>query len=247
MDEIMRGSEIKEQRCRRWKSWTKFKDSRLPRDYDAYKLDRNRLNDMVRGAKLKHERSLISDLKQNPNLYYGHCRRSLKTKPGVTNVIDRDGKLTETEEETARALNTYYHSVFTRDDPQLSDPPFPNQTEEQLTDIVVTVESVEDLLQSLKANKAAGPDGVENRIMKECSKELAPALTKLFRKSVDEGEVPRQWKEAHIVPIHKGGSKAVMSNYRPVALTSAICKVIEKIVCSAIMSFLMRNELITLQ
>ena len=243
----MRGSKIKEQRCRRWKSWTKFKDSRLPRDYDAYKLDRNRLNDMVRGAKLKHERSLISDLKQNPNLYYGHCRRSLKTKPGVTNVIDRDGKLTETEEETARALNTYYHSVFTRDDPQSSDPPFPNQTEEQLTDIVVTVESVEDLLQSLKANKAAGPDGVENRIMKECSKELAPALTKLFRKSVDEGEVPRQWKEAHIVPIHKGGSKAVMSNYRPVALTSAICKVIEKIVCSAIMSFLMRNELITSQ
>ena len=49
------------------------------------------------------------------------------------------------------------------------------------------------------------------------------------------------------MPIHKGGSKAIMSNYRPVALTSAICKVMEKILCSAIMSFLMRNNLISPQ
>ena len=49
------------------------------------------------------------------------------------------------------------------------------------------------------------------------------------------------------MPIHKGRSKAIMSNYRPVALTSAICKVMEKILCSAIMSFLMRNNLISPQ
>ena len=228
----MRGSKIKEQRSRRWKSWTKFKGSRLPRDYDAYKLERNRLNDLIRSSKQKHEISLISDLKENPNLYYGHYRRSLKSKQGVTNVIDGGGTLTETEEETASALNTYYHSVFTRDDPQSPNPTFTDQTEEQLTDVVLTVESVEEILQSLKANKAAGPDGIENRVMKECSAELAPKLTKLFRESIDKGEVPGQWKEAHIVPIHKGGSKAIMSNYRPVALTSAVCKVLEKLICS---------------
>lgn len=49
------------------------------------------------------------------------------------------------------------------------------------------------------------------------------------------------------MPIHKGGSKATMGNYRPVALTSALCKVLEKIICSAIMSFLTRNNLITPQ
>ena len=40
---------------------------------------------------------------------------------------------------------------------------------------------------------------------------------------MDEGEVPEKWKEAEIVPIHKGGSKAIMANFRPVALTSVIC------------------------
>ena len=243
----MRGSKIRTQKTRRWKSWTKFKNSGLPRDYDAYKLERNLLNDLIRCAKQKHEQNLITDPKENPNLYHGHCRRSLKTKQGVTNVIDGEGKLTETEEETARALNTYYHSVFTRDDALSNPPSIPKQTEEQLIDVAITEEAVLDLLQSLKTNKAAGPDGVENRIMKECSEEVAPALTKLFRKSLDEGEVPCQWKEAHIVPIHKNGSKAVMSNYRPVALTSAVCKVLEKIICAGIMSFLTRNELITPQ
>ena len=181
------------------------------------------MNDLIREAKLKHEKNLISGLKKNPNLYYGHCRRSLKTKPGVTNVVGADVKLTETEDETATALNTYHHSVFTKDDPQSTALIFPDQTKERLTDITISADSVEEVLLSLNANKAAGPDQVENRIMKEFAEEMAPKLQKLFRKSIDEGEVPRQWKEAHIVPVHKGGSKAITSNYRPVALTSAMC------------------------
>ena len=64
---------------------------------------------------------------------------------------------------------------------------------------------------------------------------------------MDEGEVPSRWKEAHIVPIHKKGSKAIMANFRPVALTSVICKVFEKIICAAILSFLTRNGLISPQ
>ena len=243
----MRCAKIKVQRLRRWKSWTKFKNAGCPRSYDAYKLERNKLNVLVREAKRKHEQSLIADLKDNPNLYYGHCRRSLKTKQGVTNVIDGNGNLTETEDATATALNTYYYSVFTNDDPLDPTPEFPDQTEERLTDVTVTSESVEEVLLSLNANKAAGPDGVETRVMKECAEEMAPKLQTIFRKSIDEGEVPQQWREAHIVPIHKGGSKAIMSNFRPVALTSAICKVLEKIICAAILSFLTTNRLITPQ
>ena len=118
-----------------------------------------------------------------------------------------------------------------------------------MTDVTVTKESVEDVPLSLNANKAAGPDGIEKRLLKGCAEEMAPILSRskvpllffppssflcplffvfsfffqediyffsrgyllsagpplLFRKSMDEGEVPRQWKEAHIVPIHKGG------------------------------------------
>ena len=49
------------------------------------------------------------------------------------------------------------------------------------------------------------------------------------------------------MPIHEGGSKAVMANFRPVALTSVVCKVMEKIICSAILAFLTANKLISQQ
>ena len=243
----MKNASIKKQRAAKWKSWRQFKGTGTMRDYDAYKYERNRLNVVIRSAKMKYEARLISDMKEDPNLYYGHCRRSLKTKQGVSNVLDGRGRLTETEEEAAAALNEYYHSVFTDDNLQSPTPEFPPLIQEKLEDIVVTKESVEEVLRSLKPNKAAGPDEVESRLLKECSTEIAPILCGLFRKSMDEGEVPNKWKEAHVIPIHKKGNKAVMANFRPVALTSMICKVFEKIICAAMMSFLTRNGLITPQ
>ena len=243
----MRNAGIKKQRTAKWKSWKKFRRTGLLLDYDAYKFERNRLNDVVRSAKMKYEQRLISDMKQNPNLYHGHCRRSLKTKQGVSNVVDSVGKLTESEEEAAAALNTYYHSVFTNDNSEYPTPAFPPQTQEKLEDIVVTEESVEEILVALNPNKAAGPDGVETKLLKECAEEMAPILCDIFRKSMEEGEVPSMWREAHIIPIHKKGSRAIMANFRPVALTSVISKIFEKIICATILSFLTRNGLISSQ
>ena len=84
---------------------------------------------MIRMSKLKYEQGLIGDIKSNPNLYHGHCRRTLKTKQGVSNVIGPDGTLTETEEEVADALNAFYHSVFTVDEEQADPPVIEAQTE----------------------------------------------------------------------------------------------------------------------
>ena len=67
-------------------------------------------------SRSRYECELIDDMKDNPNLFHGYCRRSLKAKQGVSNVVDGSGRLTETKGEAAAAPNTYYHLVFTRDD-----------------------------------------------------------------------------------------------------------------------------------
>ena len=43
-----------------------------------------------------------------------------------------------------------------------------------------------------------------------------------------EGEVPKEWKNAHTTHIFQNGSITVCNNYRPVSLTSMICKLVEK-------------------
>ncbi len=44
--------------------------------------------------------------------------------------------------------------------------------------------------------------------------------------SLQEGIVPLEWKEANIVPLFKKGSRNKSVNYRPVSLTSVICKLL---------------------
>ena len=48
------------------------------------------------------------------------------------------------------------------------------------------VETVEDILLSLNTNKAAGPDRVETRLLKERAEEMAPKLQQLFTNSMDK-------------------------------------------------------------
>ena len=60
-------------------------------------------------------------------------------------------------------------------------------------------------------------------------------LTCLFNQSLTTGEIPRDWRKAYVIPIRKKGSKSDPKNYRPVSLTSIICKTMEHILSSQIM------------
>ena len=44
------------------------------------------------------------------------------------------------------------------------------------------------------------------------------------------GGIPSEWKLAHVVPIHKKGSKENIENYRPISLTSLVMKTFERII-----------------
>ena len=94
-----------------------------------------------------------------------------------------------------------------------------------MEEITVGVEGVRKLLCNLKVDKATGPDGIPAFILKNAANELAPILTKLFQLSLTSGEFPTDWKCAWVVPIFKKGERHLASNYRPVSLTSIVCKV----------------------
>ena len=52
----------------------------------------------------------------------------------------------------------------------------------------------------------------------------------IFSKSFSEGELPQDWKDDIITPLRKKGEKEFATNYRPVSLTSIVCKVMEMII-----------------
>ena len=62
--------------------------------------------------------------------------------------------------------------------------------------------------------------------------------------SLQEGIVPLEWKEANTIPLFEKGSRNKSVNYRPVSLTSVICKLLEAIIRDHMMDFLIKHKLI---
>ena len=75
--------------------------------------------------------------------------------------------------------------------------------------------------------KAVGPDGINSRILWECSRELSHPLCFLVNHSLSLGIFPETWKDAMVCAIYKKVDMSSVSDYRPISLLSCLEKVTE--------------------
>ena len=73
--------------------------------------------------------------------------------------------------------------------------------------ITVDPKGVAKLLDGLNVHKAPGPDGLNARVLKECSNEISPILALIFNESLARGDVPDEWRQANVSPVFKKGEK----------------------------------------
>ena len=97
----------------------------------------------------------------------------------------------------------------------------------------------------MNPNKSPGPDKIYSRVLKELHEELTEPLTIIFKKSLQEGILPGNWKHSVVTAIFKKGDKSSPNNYRPVSLTSVVCKIMESLVRDAIQHHMESNSLYT--
>ncbi len=113
-----------------------------------------------------------------------------------------------------------------------------------LDDVAFTEEDVRELPNEINVNKSQGPDLLHPRLLYEAREQIARPLFLIFRKSIDVGVLPKEWKQANITPIYKNKpSKHEDTNYRPVSLTSVICILLEKLVRKVIIKHMKTNNL----
>ncbi|CAM5090421.1 unnamed protein product [Natator depressus] len=96
-------------------------------------------------------------------------------------------------------------------------------------EIDITISEVQAKLEQLNGTKSGCPDNLHLRILKELAHEIASPLARIFNESVNSGVVLYDCRVANIVPIFQKGKKSDLGNYRPLSLTSVVCRVLEKI------------------
>ena len=79
-------------------------------------------------------------------------------------------------------------------------------------------------------NTAPGQDGLTYDVLNLLATMEKSPLMDLFNMSFEEGKLPSQWKVGLIHPIPKGDQ-----DYRPITLTSCMCKMMERIVLNRLL------------
>lgn len=226
-------------------AWDKYLATRRAEDYETYKQVRNETNEFVKKSKRNYEKHIAQKAKTEPKQFWRYVKCKTKAKSGVFNLKNDSGEFVSSDKEKAEVLNEFFSTVFTKED-RSTVPGIPDKfVLETLHDINVSVQDVEKLLRDIDVTKSMGPDNIHPYLLKSLSEVFVLPLTLIFQKSLSSGKIPKAWKDARISPIFKKGSKTDPSNYRPVSLTSVVCKILEKVVRKNIMTHLTENKMLS--
>ncbi len=102
-------------------------------------------------------------------------------------------------------MNKAFQEAFIRED-TASIPVPDNKCEHSfLGNVRFQPAAVKRKIRELRTDAASCPDGLGPKVLQELKDELSPVLAAIFKKSLDEGTVPQDWKEANVTPyIQKG-------------------------------------------
>jgi len=117
------------------------------------------------------------------------------------------------------------------------------QCDRQIGEVQICRASLQKILEKLKVNKSCGPDNLHPHLLQKTARTISVPLKLIFEKSLSDGECPDDWRTANVTPIHKKGDRTEPGNYRPVSLTSQVCKILETVVREKIVKHMKDNGL----
>ena len=224
-----------------------------------FKLYRNTYNKVIKLAKklyFENELSLYqSDLKKTWSLICLAINRKPKNKSNNVSSM-RINNIDVTDSSViANSFNEFFATapalivgeisptdVDFQLNPNDPDPDFPLFS---FSNTPVSETEIIDAIKLLQPKKSCDLNGLSMFFLKHYLNEIIKPLHHVISSSLRAGVVPSQLKIAKIVPIFKSGNMAAMDNYRPIALLNNFSKIIEKVVCIRLYSYLESNNILS--
>ncbi len=214
----------------------------LSGNMSEYKASCYALRRAVRAAKLQYRERIESHFQLNDSWRMWQGLKTICSSGNNSEVRVDKLKVAEVRVDLllAEELNTF-NGHFERNGGSATLPISASGSSRQSRDdhvITLSEDEVRRELKRVNVRKAAGPDGITGRVLRSCADQLSGLFTSIFNESLATSVVPTPFKKSVIIPVPKNSKPSCLNDYRPVALTSTVMKVFERLlkkhICSSI-------------
>ena len=193
------------------------------------------------------EKHLINSSRVNPKAYWSYVNGKLKKDTNMLNSIKLGDRTVEDPLQIAEIFNDYFYDNLNHNMPYGDLSVIVGDTDGSasvLDNININFKVVLEVIKQLPNKYSEDREGFSYVVLKNGGDVLIQQLTRLFKLSFELGKLPQDWKCSMIFPIKKKSSSKTVEDFRPISITSCLCRTFERIIRSSIINFLSRNTLI---
>lgn len=218
--------EIEEARKECVKAWRRSTRSRGNHELrNQHTLARKKLRREIDRSIRDHWKELVDEVENDPwGKAYKIVRKKLKIRQDIPEL--NDPAFVE------QVIRDLFPSQVTENRERPSNFDFPEE-------MLFTLEELRSEAKQLKNNKAAGPDGIPNEVLKVVVETCPNVLLDIFNACLRQGVFPKQWKRQNLILLKKGDKPPdETSSYRPLCLLDTMGKLLEGLILRRLRKFL---------
>lgn len=185
-----------------------------------------KLAKLVRKYNYNREKNMYCKLRNA--FLYQHIKSKSRTVSKIPSLLGKDGNLLVSSIHKANAIAEHFASIYQTDNGVM--PVLNGWSGNTLSELTFLPHEVENFILKLKPSLSLTVDGFPQYFVKKCAKCLATPISIICNVSLSEGRIPDIWKLSYVTPIPKVNPPKTIKDFRPISITSAISKVLEKLI-----------------
>lgn len=221
----------------------------------TYKRYRNYCQKFVRNLKNKYEKSKLENVNSNPKVLWRNIKSiCYLNKDNNSNIRDLL-TLKNSPLASANHINSHFANIGNNLVEKLnSSPPYeiidePHKVHRNPLNSFVLLNTdcseINRIIDSLSKESAPGWDNISSTFLKMAKHTLTPVLCYIYNICFESGRFPKVFKRAIVTPIHKGGRKDDVDNYRPISVLTVMSKIMEKLINNRLKKYLTDYNLLS--
>ena len=216
---------------------------------ENYKCYHNTLKKLIRHSKSEYFLAKCTAFKNNSKKLWGLINRTISKSHNKLDSIDKI-KVENIYKADAQSITSAFCNHFSKVGKSYAEKI--SKSNRKIEDYIrnieinnhslfltpITESELKSLINALPNKNSSGHNNINNVLLKQIKDSVVKPMTICVNKSLSEGLFPQVMKLADVCPLFKSKDRRETNNYRPISLLLTLSKLLEKIICEKVYTFL---------